>query len=63
VVFDNSKVKVLVPGYRAEVSFRDGIRRTLDWFAADPTRRTVDEAVNADMDRALALYSGTSVER
>ena len=39
VVFDNTKIKSLVPGFEATVPFRDGIRRTLEWFAADVARR------------------------
>jgi nucleoside-diphosphate-sugar epimerase len=57
VVFDNSKIKSLVPGFEATVPFAQGIRRTLSWFASDETRRTVDEEVNAEMDRVLGLYS------
>ena len=58
VVFDNSKIKAFVPGFRAVIPFRDGIRRTLAWFDADETRRRVDESVNLEMDsilRACAL--------
>jgi nucleoside-diphosphate-sugar epimerase len=57
VVFDNSKIKEFVPGFQATVTFREGIRRTLDWFAADEERRRVDEAVHAEMDRILAVYA------
>ncbi len=63
VVFDNSKIKSFVPGFEATVRFRDGIRRTLEWFSADAARRTVDEAVNAEMDRILELYAGASDPR
>ncbi len=63
VVFDNSKIKAFVPGFKVTVGFREGIRRTLDWFAADEKRRTVDEAVNAEMDRILAAYGQTSTTR
>jgi nucleoside-diphosphate-sugar epimerase len=59
VVFDNSKIKSFVPGFEAVVSLRDGIRRTIDWFAADETRRCVDTVVDAQMDRILEAYSGT----
>ncbi len=58
VVFDNSKIKSVVPEYEATIPLRDGIRRTLEWFAADEKRRTVDESVNAEMDRILAAYAG-----
>jgi nucleoside-diphosphate-sugar epimerase len=56
-VFDNSKIKAFVPGFQAVIPFRAGIRRTLDWFAADPARQRVDAAVNAEMDHILAAYA------
>ncbi len=56
--YDNSKIKAFVPGFQATIPFREGIRRTLAWFAADERRRRVDEAVNAEMDRILAAYAG-----
>ena len=62
VVFDNSKIKEFVPGFRASVAFRDGIRRTLDWFAADEDRRRVDDTVHAEMDRILGIYLGAMLE-
>jgi len=60
VVFDNSKIKAFVPGFQAIVPLREGIRRTLAWFAADAERRYVDDAVNAEMDRILDVYQGAS---
>ncbi|PKQ15702.1 MAG: NAD-dependent dehydratase [Actinobacteria bacterium HGW-Actinobacteria-7] len=56
VVFDNSKIKSFVPGFEATVPFREGIRRTLAWFSAEPSRRYVDESVHAEMDRILGIY-------
>jgi nucleoside-diphosphate-sugar epimerase len=60
VVFDNSKIKAFVPGFQAAIPFREGIRRTLDWFHADEARRRVDTSVNAEMDRILAAYPDQS---
>jgi nucleoside-diphosphate-sugar epimerase len=60
VVFDNSKIRDLVPHFQATVAFRDGIRRTLDWFAADEKRRIADAGVNEEMDRILSVYPGTT---
>ena len=59
-VFDNSKIRSFVPGFEATIPFEDGIRRTLEWFAADAERRVVDGAVNAEMDRILDAYAGAS---
>jgi nucleoside-diphosphate-sugar epimerase len=58
-VFENSKIKAFVPDFRATIPFREGIRRTLAWFAADEERRHVDEAVHMQMDGLLEAYAGT----
>lgn len=55
-IFDNSKIKAFVPGYRAVIPFREGIRRTLAWFDADEKRRRVDPVVNAELNHILAAY-------
>ena len=49
VIFDNSKVKSVVPDYVATVPFAAGAREIVDWYDADPARRTVDE----ELDRAI----------
>ena len=35
-LFDNAKIKSFVPGWHAQIPFAEGIRRTVDWFDADP---------------------------
>jgi len=55
-VFDNSKIKSFVPGFEATIPLREGISRALAWFAADESRRRVDQAVNVEMDRILEAY-------
>lgn len=56
-VFDNSKIKSFVPEFQATVSFREGIRRTLEWFAADEKRQRIDEVVNREMDQIIEAYN------
>jgi nucleoside-diphosphate-sugar epimerase len=51
MVFDNSKVKSVVPGWRAVVPFERGAREIVDWYLADPARQVVDEKLDALMDR------------
>jgi len=59
VVFDNSKIKEFVPGFAAIIPFREGIRRTVEWFEAEEGRRNVDKGLNDVMDRILAAYAGS----
>ncbi len=56
VVFDNSKIKRFVPGYCATTSFSQGVRQSLAWFNADPSRKQVDHQVNANMDKLISAY-------
>ncbi|HKV41928.1 MAG TPA: SDR family oxidoreductase [Blastocatellia bacterium] len=57
-VFDNTKIKHFVPGFQTIIPFRQGIRRTLDWFDADEHRRRIDPAINSQMDRILSANAG-----
>lgn len=55
-VFDNTKIKRFVPDFGARVPFRQGIRRTLAWFDADPARRQIDHEADAVWDRLISTY-------
>jgi len=56
-VFDNSKIKSLVPEFEATLSFAEGIKRTVAWFEAHPERCTVDEAWNEQMNAIIAAHA------
>ena len=56
VVFDNSKIKRFVPGYGAKVPFAQGIRKTIEWFDADPRRKEIDDTANATWDKLIDAY-------
>ena len=56
MVFDNSKVKALVPGWQAVVPFRQVAQEIVDWLDADPARRTVDPELDALYDRLIAAH-------
>ncbi|MFW6238420.1 MAG: SDR family oxidoreductase [Halanaerobiales bacterium] len=55
-VFDNSKIKYFVPGYEAVVPFEKGIGESIEWFNADPERRSIDEDWNQLMDKIIDAY-------
>ena len=50
VVFDNSKVKALVPEFICTVPLALGARQILNWFDSNPDQQTVDERLNATFD-------------
>ncbi len=55
-IFDNSKIKRVVPAYKAEISFQNGIRDTLAWFEADPKRCVISEGSHRIMDSVIEKY-------
>jgi nucleoside-diphosphate-sugar epimerase len=54
VVFDNAKIRRLVPAYRPRLTFAEGMARSIAWFDADPARRTVNEETDGRIDRVIA---------
>ncbi|GAA2642379.1 NAD-dependent epimerase/dehydratase family protein [Paractinoplanes durhamensis] len=56
VVFDNAKIKQVVPGYVATVPFEQGAREIIDWYDADPSRQHVDPATDQLIDKLVAAH-------
>jgi nucleoside-diphosphate-sugar epimerase len=56
VIFDNSKVKALVPEYRAIIPFWRGAQEMVDWHDEDASRQVVDPELDAAFDRLIERY-------
>jgi nucleoside-diphosphate-sugar epimerase len=56
MIFDNTKIKRLVPDFAAMIPFAQGAREIVAWFDSDPANRAVDERVNRTIDRILGAY-------
>lgn len=56
MIFDNSKIKRLVPGFRAESPFARGAEEIMAWYDEDPARQKVDEKLDKLMDDLIATY-------
>jgi nucleoside-diphosphate-sugar epimerase len=56
MVFDNSKIKRMVPDFAATIPFAHGAKEVLAWYDADPSRRVVDEEMDQLMDRIIDAY-------
>lgn len=54
VVFDNAKLRRVVPGWHAEVRFDEGIRRTVEHILAHPELQLEDPEFDAWCDRVIA---------
>ena len=56
VVFDNSKVKRLVPEYNAIIPFHVGAQEIVAWHDADPSRQVVDAELDTLLDAVVARH-------
>jgi len=52
-IFDNSKIRQVVPDFQAQIPFAQGAREILDWYAADPRRQVTDPRLDTIMDRMI----------
>ena len=53
LVFDNAKLRSVVPGYRAVIPFEQGAREIAAWYGEDPARQRIDARVDAVMDKLI----------
>jgi nucleoside-diphosphate-sugar epimerase len=56
MIFDNSKIKRLAPGFACTTPFAWGAREIVAWYEADPARQVIDPYVEALIERVLAAY-------
>ncbi|GAA4558278.1 NAD-dependent epimerase/dehydratase family protein [Planotetraspora kaengkrachanensis] len=53
VIYDNSMIKSLVPGFLSQVPFARGAREIVSWFDQESSRRRTDPELDAAFDRLV----------
>jgi nucleoside-diphosphate-sugar epimerase len=53
-VFDNTKLRRVVPDFVATVPFETGAREIVAWYDEDPSRQQIDHAIDKAMDTLIA---------
>jgi nucleoside-diphosphate-sugar epimerase len=57
VIFDNSKIKRLVPDFCATIPFAHGAVEIVNWYQAEASRRKIDPAINQLYDRMIKEFA------
>jgi nucleoside-diphosphate-sugar epimerase len=57
MVFDNSKIKRLVPDYHPSIPFSEGVKEIIAWYDEDPARQKIDHNFDAMIDKIIAAYN------
>jgi nucleoside-diphosphate-sugar epimerase len=62
MIFDNTKLRTLVPTFTCPTPFSKGAREIVDWYDADESRKSVDDKVNALQDKLIEAYRPGKVD-
>lgn len=60
MIFDNAKIKRVVPDYRPVIPFVQGAREIIAWYDANPQMQTIDEEFDSLIDQILTAYQRAS---
>ena len=61
MIFDNNKIKRLVPDFVATIPFWQGAQEIMAWYDADPARQTIDPAFDQLLDDLIARYDPAQI--
>lgn len=56
MIFDNTKIKRVVPDYAATIPFSRGAAEIMQWFDANPAQQIINETINQTMEDILTAY-------
>ena len=57
MVFDNAKLRSIVPGWRAVIPFEQGAREIAEWYLAEPSWQVTDTGLDVVMDKLAAAWA------
>ena len=58
LIFDNTKIRSLVPDFVATTTWVQGAREIVDWYDAHPDQQIVDTALDERLDRVASAERG-----
>ena len=59
-VFDNSKIKRLVPGFSARKTFRQGVRESIAWLEQNPDQQNLNPKVDEMIERVIERWGNSN---
>lgn len=60
MVFDNSKIKKIIPNFKTRISFVNGAKEIVDYYSADATRQVINTELDERMDRMISKFESIS---
>jgi len=56
VIFDNSKIKSVVPDFNATIPFLKGAEEIMNWYDANLSRQVINDEFNSLTDKIISAY-------
>jgi nucleoside-diphosphate-sugar epimerase len=56
VIFDNTKIKTLVPEFNPVIKFEEGVKGIISWYKNNPTWQKVDNKIDGLIDKIIREY-------
>jgi nucleoside-diphosphate-sugar epimerase len=56
MIFDNSKIKRLVPDFSATIPYTRGAEEIMNWYDSDPSRCVIDTKLNHVIDEIITRF-------
>jgi nucleoside-diphosphate-sugar epimerase len=53
-IFDNSKIRSVVPDFNPKITYAEGIQQVINWFEADQARQIINPKTDAFIDLLIA---------
>lgn len=59
MIFDNTKIKHVVPDFSATIPFAIGAKEIIQWYDSNPARQVVNDDLNRVIDEIISAYEAT----
>lgn len=56
VIFDNSKIKKLVPEFQCRIPFSEGVKEIIGWYQSNPEWQVVNDEINDSVEEIIAAF-------
>ena len=56
MIFNNSKIRKLVPEFKATIPFSKGAREIAEWYMGDKSHQVVDDKINTKIDEVIEWF-------
>lgn len=61
MIFDNTKIKRVVPDFKATIPFSQGAKEIISWFDSNPSHQIVNAEINHLMDKIIRAYESIEI--